>query len=277
MGAAASNPPVPTSLLASLPQLWWRVAVLGFRRPFAYFGATWAGVFTNTVFGFLRAYVLVAMFRSLDRVGGFDLTDSLTYVFLTQGLIMVVQLWGANEISLRIRTGEIASDLFRPADFQLYWLSQDLGRAAYFAIFRGIPPFLVGALFFHLRLPAEPSTWAVFLLSCVLAATVSFGLRFLMGLASFWLLDDRGASRLYFAVVTFFSGFAIPVAFFPSALRSVANALPFPSLVETPIEVFLAKAGLAAIAVQVMWCGLLLIAGRVLLAAAIRKVVVQGG
>ena len=74
-------------------RLYWAVAVRGFRRYATYRAATLAGLFTNTVFALLRASVMVALFAARPSVGGYNLTDALTYTFLAQGLIMVVYLW----------------------------------------------------------------------------------------------------------------------------------------------------------------------------------------
>lgn len=263
------------------PALYWQVARRGFARFATYRAATFAGVFTNTVFGFMRAYVMVALFAVRPEVGGYDLRDALTYTFVTQGMIMVIYLWGWWEIAEGIRSGAIVTDLSRPLDYQFYWLAQDLGRAAYHAIWRGIPPFAIGALVFDLSVPVNPLLWAAFIVSVFLAATVSFAMRFMLNLAAFWLLDYRGVGRLMAAVWTFFSGFAVPVAFFPETLAMVTRALPFVALVEIPVEIFLGKhegAALAgALGVQVLWAVVLLAAGRVVLAAATRKVVIQGG
>lgn len=263
---------------ASRVRLYASVVALGYRKHAAYFGATWAGVFTNSVFGFMRAYVLLALYQQTRRVGGFDVTDAMTYTFVTQGMIMIVHLWGWNDIALRVKSGDIVTDLYRPIGFQSYWLAQDIGRATYHAIFRGIPPFLIGALAFHVRLPRSPFTWVAFTASCALAATVSFAVRYMVNLSTFWLLDDRGVNRLHGAITTFFSGFVIPVTFFPGALRTVAQVLPFAALVQVPVEVFLEKPGVVGkLAFQLVWAVVLLALGRAVLAAATRKLVVQGG
>ncbi len=110
-------------------RLWWEVARRGFRRYATYRWATFGGAFTNSVFGFLRAYVLIAMFEVTGRISGYSIADALTYSFVTQGLIMPLYLWGWYEISDTVYSGQIATDLYRPFDYQLYWLSQDLGRS----------------------------------------------------------------------------------------------------------------------------------------------------
>ncbi len=262
-------------------RLYWEVAHRGYRRFATYRAATFAGVFTNSAFGFLRAYVLVALFASRPIVGGYDLSDALTYVFLGQAMLATISLWGWWEVAIAIRSGDIVTQLSRPFDLQAYWLAQDLGRALYHALFRGVPPFILGALVFDLRLPHSPIVWLAFAVSVVLAVAVSFALRFILNLVAFWLFDYRGVGALASGVWTFLSGFAVPIAFFPGALRAVAEALPFRAFLQIPVDIFLTKDTsfdlLGALALQAFWAVLLLSLGRFVLAAAMRRVVVQGG
>ena len=162
-------------------RLDWEIAKRGWRRYAAYPWATAAGVFTNTVFGFLQAYILLAIYHHRTNVGGFDSTDAVTYVWLAQAMIMTVYVFGWYELALRIRDGSIATDLARPLDPQRYWLAFDLGRAPYHLLLRGVPPFLVGAAVFDLHYPS-PLDAAAFLVSLTLAVVVSFGFRFALQL-----------------------------------------------------------------------------------------------
>jgi ABC-2 type transport system permease protein len=262
-------------------RLWWEVAVRGCRRHAAYRAATFAGVFTNTVFGFIQAYVFLAVFREQPHIGSFDSTDAVTFTFVTQGFLAMVAVFHWADIAERIRSGDVVTDLYRPIDFQAYWLAQDMGRAAFQLVFRGVPPFLVGALVFDLRIPASTGTWLAFLVSATLAVVASFGVRFLVNLAAFWLLDVQGVLQLTMAVWLFFSGILVPLVLFPAWLETVARALPFAAMVQVPVEVFLGKHQgldlLGALGGQLVWGLVLLGVGRLALAAAVRRVVVQGG
>ena len=51
-------------------RLLWHLARVGYRRYAAYPGATAAGLFTNTFFGFLIAYVILEVFDHRDEVNG---------------------------------------------------------------------------------------------------------------------------------------------------------------------------------------------------------------
>ena len=261
-------------------RVYVEIARRTFHRMTTYRGATAAGVFTNTVFGFLLAYVLLAAYAGRPRLGGFDAADAVTFTFVSQGLLMTVGIFGSVEMAARIRTGDVIADLYRPVDFQLWWAAVAYGKAAFYAVFRGVPPFVVGALAFDLRLPGA-SVWPWFVASVAAAVAVTFGWQFLLGLSAFWLLDDRGPTNVGLLVAMFLSGMAVPVVLFPGWLETIARALPFASMVQVPAEVFLGKRGGAgaagALAGQLAWAAALAAAGRAVLARAERRVVVQGG
>ena len=261
-------------------RLDWEIAKRGFKRYAAYPWATVAGIFTNTIFGFIQAYVLLAVYRHRSAVGGYDARDTVTYVWLAQAMLMTVFIFGWQELALRIRDGSIATDLVRPLNPQRYWLAFDLGRAPYHFLYRGVPPFVLGALVFEMHYPSMLDA-AAFAFSVVLAVVVSLGFRFLYNSAAFWLLDVRGVLTVSITLSLFFSGTVLPIAFFPSWLATVARALPFASIMQTPIDLWLGKRhGLAlagVLSLQVFWALALLGLGRLVLRAGTGKLVVQGG
>ncbi|MFE0175654.1 ABC transporter permease [Streptomyces sp. NPDC059002] len=265
-------------------RLYAAVARGGFRRYATYRVATAAGVFTNTVFGIILAYTYIALWDERPGLGGYDQAQALTYVWLGQGLLTVMSLMGGgfeNELIERIRTGDIAVDLYRPADLQAWWLSADLGRAGFQLLGRGVVPMVVGALAFDLALPPDAVRWLTFLVAVVLGAVVSFALRFLVALSAFWLMDGAGTIQLASLAGVFFSGMLLPLNVFPGALGEFARALPWSALLQVPVDVFLGtRTGtglLRAYAFQIGWAAVLLSAGRLLQTAATRRVVVQGG
>ena len=262
-------------------RLDWEIAKRGYRRYAAYPAATAAGVFTNTVFGFMQAYILLAVFASRADVGGYDAQDAVTYVWLAQAMIMTVYVFSWQELALRIRDGSIATDLARPIHPQRYWLAFDLGRAPYHFVFRGIPPFILGAFVFDLRYPGSPWLYLAFLVSLTLGVVVSLGFRLLYNSAAFWLIDYRGILTVSLVFSLFFSGMVIPIAFFPSWLAALAHALPFASIIQFPVDVYLGKfTGLelaGILALQAAWALVLLGLGRLVMAAGTRKLVIQGG
>ena len=264
--------------------LYLAVARGSFRRYSTYRAATLAGAFTNTVFGFILAYTFLALWQARPGLGGYDTSTAVTYIWVSQALLVTVAVWGGgfqDDVQERFRTGDIAVDLYRPVDFQTWWLAGDLGRAGFHLLARGAVPLIAGALAFHLRLPHDPAVWAEFLLSVLLAVVVSFGLRYLVSLTGFWLHDSEGVRAVMLVVSMFFSGMLLPIALFPGGLGEVAPLLPWASLVQIPTDVFLQRRTgtglLGALGFQAGWAVALLAAGRVVQLLATRRVVVQGG
>jgi ABC-2 type transport system permease protein len=174
-----------------------------------------------------------------------------------------------------------ASDLSRPVDYFSFWLSRDLGRAAYHTLYRALPTFLLGLLFFHVRPPASPLHALAFVLSLLLAIILSFCFRFIFNVIGFWTTDVRGIMGLAMLFVNFLTGFLIPLEFFPPAIRDVVLYLPFAAMISIPTRIYLGQITTAELpfqlGLQIGWVVVLVTAAQVLVQRATQKLVVQGG
>jgi ABC-2 type transport system permease protein len=262
-------------------RLYWELAVIGFERAVAYRSAAISGAITNTFWGFLRAYVFIALYETRGDAGGYSLSDALTFTFVTQGMAALLELFRWERIAETVQTGQVATDLSRPFDYQLYWLAQDYGRALFQFVARSVPPFVVGMIAFDARLPPDAVSWLALAPSLVLANAISFGWRFCLNLSAFWLVDYRGVANIGLLAALLLSGFIVPVAMFPDSIRTAVYLLPFASMVAVPIDIFLGKLRgvdlIAALLLQAFWAIAMLWTGRLVLTAALRKLVVQGG
>ncbi|MFI5965332.1 ABC transporter permease [Streptomyces asoensis] len=262
-------------------RLYAAVAAGGFRRYATYRVATAAGVFTNTVFGLILVSAYLALWDERPHLGGYGQAQAVTYVWLGQALFATLAIQGGGfetELMERIRTGEVAVDLYRPADLQLWWLASDVGRASFQLLGRGVVPFAFGALFFPTALPDDPALWAALLVAIGLAMVVSYGIRFLVALSGFWLLDGTGALQVLMVTGMFFSGMALPLNAFPQPLGDLVMLLPWSALLQMPADVLMGRVDpWSAFAFQAGWAVVLLAVGRWAQGAATRRVVVQGG
>lgn len=256
----------------------------GFRRYATYRQATIAGTFTNIVFGFLRCYVLLAVAAGAvgGRPGGYDPAQLATFVWVGQGLLSVTGIWGWTDLSDRIRTGDVASDLLRPVPPVTAYLAADLGRAGHAVLTRLLPPVVAGAVFFTLAVPQRWPTVPLFLVSMVLAVLGSFGCRFLVNATAYWLHDARGPLMLWTLGSGVLAGLYFPLRLLPGwATVTLWVATPMPGLLQTPLDVLVERdppgRQLVLVLIQAGWAaGLLLLAGLVQRRAE-RKLVVQGG
>ena len=244
--------------------------------------ATAAGVFTNTVFGFIRASIMFAAIGTAGgELGGYTMLQAATYVWLGQALLAPIEAFGTREVSQRVHQGDIAVDLLRPTGFLGLHYAQKLGRSGFLMLGRGVPPLVVGALVTGLALPEDPLSYLLGALSLLLAITVAFLADMMVNLAAFWLVETRGLTVVYTATMNLLSGFLIPIVWFPDWLLAIARATPFPSMIQTPIDTLSGRLAsceaLPLLAVQLGWVALLGLAAWAMLRAGVRSMEVQGG
>ncbi len=262
-------------------EVYWRVAVKSFQKSLTYRAANLAGIATNMFFGVIYIFIYQALYAGRGEVAGFTLADTITYAIIAQSLLSAMSAFGNNDLSIAVVKGTIAVDLSRPVDFYLYWAAVDLGRAAYYVLFRSIPVYLLGALAFGVILPPSLLHWLLFALAVAFGAVISFSFRFITNSLAFWTSDARGAVQLANMLILFFSGFIVPLRFLPPGLRAFTEALPFRGLAQLPIDVYLGKLSMAqmaaALAQQAAWLVALVLLGRWFLARMVRRIALAGG
>ncbi|MCA1693283.1 MAG: ABC transporter permease [Actinobacteria bacterium] len=137
-----------------------RLTRAGFLRYATYRQAVFAGLVTNTVFGFLRTAIVLTVFTGSARVAGYDPVSAVAFVWVGQGLLAVVLIFGEGELAGRVRTGQVSVDLLRPVDLQAALLAEDVGRAGFAMLTRFAVPVVIGGFAFELALPTSPLRWS---------------------------------------------------------------------------------------------------------------------
>jgi len=256
--------------------------VSGFRRYATYRQATVASAVTNTVFGFLRTYVLLAATAGTGIAAGYSESQLVMFVWLGQGLYGVVGFWGWTDLADRIRTGDVVVDLIRPVHPVTAYLAADLGRAGHGMLTRLVIPLTVGVIAFDPYLPRHPATYALLPVSILLAVLVSFGCRFLVNAAGYWMLDIRGITLAWGVLSGVASGLTFPVRFLPDWLADLLwFGTPLPSMLQVPLDIAVERVPLRAqlglLALQAAWAVALLAVCVVVQRRAERRLVIQGG
>lgn len=261
--------------------LFWEITKRSYQRYLTYRAATLAGLVTNFFFGILRASILVALYGMQTEVEGISLQGVVTYAAITQAIIGYLNLFGWFDLMETVYTGEIAADLLKPMSYLGYWMARDLGRAAVQLVFRGLVVMAGYALLFDLTWPQEPSQWLAFGVALVFSWALSFLWRFLINLAAFWSPNARGILRFFFVFSWFFSGFLMPLRFFPDWVIKLSYLTPFPHMLNTVVEIYLGVLQgpelIQALLAQVIWIIGLLLAAQLTLRAGVRRLVILGG
>lgn len=262
---------------------YWRILVAGFRRQSAYLLAAFGGLVANTTFGLLKVALLFATVRAAGGdLHGYDIGLMSTYIWVSQGLLGSVNLFGRIEVAERIKDGSIAVDFLRPLDVQGASVVTEVGRSLFALIPRGIPSVAIGALVVGMALPDSAAAYPLGALSILLGITISAATVYLVVAApGFWLVETRGLQILYMVVSGFLAGLFVPIWLFPDWLRVLAQATPFPAMLMYPVDILSGRVGvtgsLGLLGVQLAWLAGTLALGQLLTRAGRRHLEVQGG
>lgn len=261
---------------------YWRLLVAGFRRQSTYRLAALGGLVANVTFGLLKVALLFATVEAAGgELDGYDVGAMSAYIWLSQGLLGSVNLFGRSDVADRIKNGDIAIDFLRPLDVQAASITTEVGQALFALLPRGLPSVLIGALLVGMDLPDRPAAYALGLLSVILGIVLSCTTVYVVATAGFWLVDGRGVQLLYMVVSGFLAGLFVPIWLFPGWLEAVAQATPFPAMLMYPVDILSGRtegsAALVLVGLQLLWLAVTAAAGHLLTRAGRRVLEVQGG
>lgn len=260
-----------------------------FRIRFAaglqYRTAAWAGISTQFFWGIMNILMYQAFYRSGQNVFPMAFEQLTSYIWLQQAFLAMFMTWFYdNEIFGHITSGSIAYELCRPCDLYTMWYVKNMAIRLSRVVLRCVPILAVVALLpapYGIRLPQSPQAFLMFLFSMALGFLVLVAFNMLVYISAFYTISPMGIRILVTSVLEFLCGAVIPIPFFPEWLQPFMYALPFGSMQNTPFLIYvghLAPAeGIDAMGLQLIWLGLLVLAGKLLMRNALRKVVVQGG
>lgn len=262
-------------------ELFWKVTRLSFQRHLTYRAAMIAGLITNVFFGLMRVAILLALYDTRPEVNGISAQGVITYAGLTQAIIAYLSIFGWYDLMNSVYSGQIATDLLKPMSLFTFWLAQDLGRAVVNLLLRGLTLMAIYAVIFDLAYPSAPAQWLALAVAIFFSWLISFAWRFLVNLAAFWTPEASGIGRFAFIISWFCSGFLMPLRFFPDWVVTICNLTPFPAMLNTVVEIYLGVLSgpqlAQALFIQAAWIVALIIANGLVLRAAVRRLVIQGG
>ncbi|MEQ6900760.1 ABC-2 family transporter protein [Nocardioides sp. YIM 152588] len=263
-------------------RVYWRILVAGFRRQSTYRLAALGGLVANVTFGLLKVSILFATVEAAGgELAGYDVATMSTYIWLSQGLLGSVNLFGRSDLAERIKDGQVAVDFLRPVDVHAASVVNEVGQALFALIPRGLPSVLIGALLVGMAGPPSLSAYLLGAVSLLLGIVVSAATVYLVGVSGFWLVETRGVQVLYMVVSGFLAGLYVPIYLFPAWLQALAQATPFPAMMMYPVDVLSGRVtGLDAVglvAAQVAWLVAVALVGQLLTRGGRRRLEVQGG
>ena len=256
-----------------------------FTAGFQYRAAAFAGIATQFFWGLMEIRMFMAFYRTDPAAFPMGIDAVASYVWLQQATLAMFMMWiFDNGIFEEIKSGGVAVSLCRPCEIYPMWFAQNVSMRLSRAIMRAIPIFVVTAFLpapYHISLPDDPVVFPLFALSLVLGFIVVIAFSMLVYISAFYTLDVSGTRIIVAMVAEFCSGAVIPLPFLPDGARRVLDLLPFASMQSTPFLIWGRSISgtdtLMAIALQIFWAVVLIIAGNLWMRQALKKVVLQGG
>ncbi|MBA3502207.1 MAG: ABC-2 family transporter protein [Deltaproteobacteria bacterium] len=251
-----------------------------------YRAAAIAGVFTQIFFGFVFIMVYEAFYASSSAPKPMAFSDLVSYVWLGQALLAMLPWNADSDVRVMVRTGAVAYELCRPVDLYTLWFARAVAQRTAPTILRAVPM----ALFVTLGLPllgldewslGAPAQPLAFVIAVTAALALACALTTLINITLLWTIAGDGVVMMAATIVAFCSGMLVPLPLFPQWLQDILAWLPFAGVVDLPFRIYtggIPTSDLALVlAKQLAWTALLVLAGRLLLARAMKRVVVQGG
>lgn len=250
-----------------------------------YRAAALAGIVTQFAWGFLSVLMYKAFYASNPDAFPMEFSQLSTYIWLQQAFLALFMPWlFEQDIFDNIVSGNVAYELCRPCDIYNMWFARNAATRLSNTVLRCMPILIVAVFLpapFRLMLPAGWLNAVLFIVSLLLGFLVQVSISIIIYISAFYTISAAGIKMVSITLTEFLSGAVIPIPFFPEAVQKVFNFLPFASIQNTPFLIYVgytggAQAGIA-IALQVGWLIAIFAAGRLLIARAMKRVVVQGG
>jgi ABC-2 type transport system permease protein len=121
----------------------------------------------------------------------------------------------------------------------------------------------------------------LFLLTLACGTFMMFHYNYVLGLISFWLIDNPFLRWHFRNVEQLFAGQFLPIWLYPGWLATITSFMPFRYFAYEPIAIYLGKTPMHSVPqvlfIQLFWMITLFLLERLMWRSAQKKVIVQGG
>ncbi|OQY08709.1 MAG: hypothetical protein B6I29_04990 [Marinitoga sp. 4572_148] len=148
----------------------------------------------------------------------------------------------------------------KPMNYILHYFSRAFSNVIGNTILMGIPTILIMTFIFHFSLSIK--LLLLLYIEIIIIYTMNFFIYYIIGIISFSNTYGLMVKHIYTMIYSIFSGFLIPLNFFPKWLQNTANILPFKYMAYEPIMLFISfnqKAFFKIIEIQIFWIVILYI------------------
>jgi ABC-2 type transport system permease protein len=256
-----------------------------FTNGLQYRAAAYAGIATQFFWGVMELLMFGAFYRTDSSHFPMSFEQLSSYIWLQQALLAIFMTWFLDtEIFSAITSGNIAYELSWPMDLYNMWFTKNLAIRLSKAVLRSMPILAVAAFLpepYRLSLPVNVFGFLMFILTMVLAFFCVVAFCMLIYITTFYTLSPFGVRIVALSLTEFLTGAVIPLPFLPDGVRKVVELTPFASMQNLPLRIYIGnitgRQMTNSILLQIFWLIALVLAGKLWIKKALKKVVIQGG
>jgi ABC-2 type transport system permease protein len=254
------------------------VARIGFAEAVAYRAEMMVWILTTTM-----PLIMLPLWHAVAEeapVGAFTQTRFTAYFLAAFVVRQVVGAWAAWSINYEVRTGSLSTRLLRPLHPVWFYAAESLASVP-FRLVVALPVAAFAFVATEGAHAARGTTLALVPLALIGAWTITFMAHVAIGSLSLWMEQSIKAMDVWSAGFFIFSGYLVPIALFPGALREIPRYLPFAYQLSFPVELLTGALtfdeALFSLAVQWGWAAGLGLLAFALFRAGVRRYGAFGG
>lgn len=219
-------------------------------------------------------YFWSSIYRQGNQIGSYSFNEMITYYIFIAIFELIFVANTAWSIGEEIKTGQLNNIVLRPIGYLEYKFSQNIGMILYRITF--LSPVILIVLFAMRNFIVGPQTgieYLIFVILATLASVLTFLIYYLVGMLSFWLVDNSGFYFAAFVIISFMQGQWMPLDLLPRWFAAVSNYLPFKYLFFVPVAVTSGRLNFdySMMLVPTAWCLVLYFMNKFLYKKGVKK------
>lgn len=238
-------------------------------------------IFVQCIVMFAISYFWIAAYGGNEAVLDVSQKSMLTYTTISILMGNMLTMNVQHRIIDNIRSGNVALDLLKPINIYGIYLAEDIGDFVLSIFQKVIPLLIISTIMFGFPKPSSAVNFFLFLISFVFAYFINWLLAALLGLCAFQTMSMGPMTAVKSYIIKLLSGSIIPLWFFPHELQIVLELLPFVSIYQLPLGIYIGKYTLdnllLRMGIQLGWVLILLAVFGSVQKKMANRVLIQGG
>lgn len=252
-----------------------------------YRAAAFSSLAIGIFWGIIQCVLYTVFYKYGDNSGninGMTLSQTITYIWLGQALMIFQAMPIDSEIITKIRNGDVALELCRPLDLYSHWFAKSAAGRLGFGWIRLLLTIVVAFILpigYRMQAPASLAGFILFLISVVSAFLLCSCYAMLMTTIRMNITWGDGPTLILALMSSVLSGVDLPLRLWPDFMQPFLKLQPFAGFMDIPGQLYvgtiLPENAILPIGIQLLWSVIFIITGRIVMNKKMSTMLIQGG